>query len=57
MTPQSLARAARKGDRAAREAFAKAGGHLGTAMATLINLLNPDVIGVVGGVASEFDLM
>jgi len=57
VTPETIARAARAGDRAAREVFVRAAGHLGTAIATLVNVLNPDVFGVAGGVAAEFDLM
>jgi glucokinase len=57
LTPERIARAARKGDHAAREVYARAADHLGTAIATLVNVLNPDVVGVAGGVAAEFDLM
>jgi glucokinase len=56
-TPEMIARAARKGDRAAREVFDRAADHLGTAIATLVNVLNPDVVGVAGGVATAFDLI
>ena len=57
LTPQNIARAARKKDRAALEVFDTAAGHLGTAMASLVNVFNPDVICVAGGVAKEFGLM
>jgi glucokinase len=57
VTPETIAQAARKGDRAAREIFARAADHLGTAIATLVNVLNPDVVGIAGGVAAEFDLI
>jgi glucokinase len=57
LTPETIARAARAGDRAAGEVFARAANHLGTAIATLVNVLNPDVVGVAGGVSAEFDLM
>jgi glucokinase len=57
LTPELIARAAREGDRGARAVFDRAGEHLGTAVASLINLLNPDTIGLAGGVAGGFDLM
>lgn len=57
LTPKLIAEAAAKGDRVAREVFDEAGAHLGTAMANLINIFNPDVIAVAGGVAKGFHLM
>jgi len=57
LTPKLIAEAAAKGDSVAREVFAEAGTHLGTAMANLINIFNPDVIAVAGGVAKGFHLM
>jgi glucokinase len=57
LTPETIARAARKGDPVGREVFDNAARHLGTAMASLVNVLNPDMIAVSGGVASGFDLM
>jgi glucokinase len=57
LTPKLIADAAAKGDRAACEVFGEAGAHLGTAMANLINIFNPDVIAVAGGVARGFHLM
>lgn len=57
LTPERLASAARAGDPVAREVFETAGRHLGVALASIVNVLNPDTIGVAGGVASNFDLM
>jgi len=57
LTPETIAHAARSGNRAARAVFDNAAEHLGTAMASLINVLNPDTICVSGGVANEFDLI
>lgn len=57
LTPEHIARAARQGDRAALAVFDRAAEHLGTAVASLVNLLNPDIIGIAGGVAGGFDLM
>jgi glucokinase len=57
MTPKLIAEAAARGDRAAREVFEEAGVHLGTALANLINIFNPDLIAIAGGVAQGFHLM
>jgi len=57
LTPKLIAEAASAGDSIARDVFAEAGAHLGTAMANLINIFNPDVIAVAGGVAKGFHLM
>jgi glucokinase len=57
LTPEVIARAARNGDSLAREVFERAARHLGTALASLVNLLNPDTIAIAGGVAGGFDLM
>ena len=48
LTTQQLLRAAAEGDSAARRVLADAGRHIGTALATLCDLLNPELI-VVGG--------
>jgi glucokinase len=57
LTPKLIADAAARGDRTAREVFEEAGAHLGTAVANLINIFNPDVIAIAGGVAKGFHLM
>jgi glucokinase len=57
ITPKLIAEAAARGDRAAREVFEEAGGRLGTALANLINVFNPDLIAIAGGVAQGFHLM
>ncbi|UCH82704.1 MAG: ROK family protein [Candidatus Latescibacterota bacterium] len=57
LSPQLIAEAAKAGDRAAHMVFEEAGAHLGTAMASLINVLSPDVIAVAGRVAAAFPLM
>ncbi|UCG52493.1 MAG: ROK family protein [Candidatus Latescibacterota bacterium] len=56
-SPRLIAEAAKKRDAAARAVFDEAGAHLGTAMASLINVFNPDVIAVAGRVAAAFSLM
>jgi len=57
ITPEALCRAARSGDRVALEVFSEAGKYLGIAIASLINLLNPDRIAIAGGVAGGFAFM
>lgn len=57
LTPETIARTASAGDRVAKEVFEHAAEHLGTAIASLVNVLNPDVVALAGGVASGFDLM
>jgi glucokinase len=57
LTPKLIAEAASLGDRTARDVFGEAGAHLGTAIASLINIFNPDVVAVAGGVAKGFHLM
>jgi glucokinase-like ROK family protein len=52
----AVARAAREGDTVARRIFAEAGGYLGIGVSYLINILNPEMIVVGGGLvdAGEF---
>ncbi len=57
LTPKLIAEAASLGDRAARDVFEEAGAHLGTAIASVINIFNPDVIALAGGVSKGFHLM
>jgi glucokinase len=57
LSPRLIAEAAEAGDGAARMVFEEAGVHLGTAVASLINLLNPDVIAIAGRVAGAFPWM
>lgn len=51
VTPELLEKAARKGDSIAREAWREMGVHIGNALAGIINLLNPQVIIIGGGIA------
>jgi glucokinase len=57
LTPETIARAARRGDRIARDVLNEAAEYLGTAIASVVNLLNPDCVALAGGVAGSFDLM
>jgi glucokinase len=57
ITALDVAIAARKGDLVAQEIMAKAGEYLGIAIANLINLINPAMIVVGGGVAQVGDLL
>jgi glucokinase len=57
LTPRLIAEAASRGDRAARGIFEEAGMHLGTGIANLINIFNPDLVVIGGGVAKGYPLM
>jgi glucokinase len=52
-----LARLAREGDRAARNAFHRAGRYLGQAVAGIVNLLNLEAVILTGGVSASYDLL
>ena len=49
--------AARRGDSVGRAAAHAAGEHLGIAIASILNLLNPSVVVVGGGIAGGFDVL
>jgi glucokinase len=53
VTGETVQRAAEAGDSVAREVLREAGTYLGTAIANIAYLLNPDVVSVGGGVASS----
>ena len=57
ITARDVALAARAGDRLAQQLFADAGKHIGVALASLANLLNPGLIIIGGGVAQAGDLL
>ncbi len=54
ITPALVSQAASQGDRAAREVWAAVGASLGTGIAGVINLLNPERIVIGGGVAKAW---
>jgi glucokinase len=51
LTPKTIGDFSRKGDRVARDAWARAGHALGLGLSLLVNLLNPDTILLTGGVS------
>ena len=57
LTPRMIQEAALKGDRTALEVFYEAAEYLGSGIAVLVNLLNPDVVAIGGGVSGAFQLM
>jgi glucokinase-like ROK family protein len=57
LTAQDVATAARRGDLVAQQILAQAGAYLGIAVAGLVNLINPDMVVVGGGVAQIGDLL
>ncbi len=57
ITARDVAAAARLGDLVAQQIVAEAGGYLGIAIADLVNLFNPNMVIVGGGVAQMGDLL
>jgi len=57
LTPKLIGQAARRGDRIARSVLEEAADHLGTALANVVNVINPDRIALAGGVAPEIGLV
>ena len=57
LTPQLAAQAARRGDKFAVQIWCETAEHLGTALAGLVNILNPQKIILGGGLAQSGDLL
>jgi glucokinase len=57
LTPRAITKAALAGDRVARDVIEEAAAHLGCGIASLVNLFNPELIAVGGGVSAAFHLM
>jgi len=57
ISAQDVIAAARRGDLVSQKIMAEAGSHLGTAIAGLVNLINPGMIVIGGGVAQIGDLL
>jgi predicted NBD/HSP70 family sugar kinase len=57
LTPQLIVEAARLGDVVAAKVVKNAGEHLGSGIASLINIFNPGVVVLGGGVSGAFDLL
>ncbi|MGQ0549205.1 MAG: ROK family protein [Armatimonadota bacterium] len=57
LTAAEVARAAREDDPLARELFARAARYVGIGVANLVNLLNPAMVIIGGGVAKAGDLL
>ena len=56
LSAKEVGRAANQGDAFALEVFREMGMYLGIAMANLVNIFNPEMIVVGGGVSASFDL-
>lgn len=56
LTSENIYRAGIKGDELALEVFRRMGVYLGIGLANLINILNPEMIVIGGGVANGWDL-
>ncbi len=57
LTPQLIFEAARRGDAAATAVTKMAGQQLGVSIASLVNIFNPKVVVLGGGVAGSFDIL
>lgn len=57
LTPRLVAEAALKGDLFSQRVWSETGGHLGTALAGLVNILNPEKIVIGGGIAQSGSLL
>jgi glucokinase len=56
LTSEEVYRAGVKGDQLALEVFHRMGMYLGVALANLVNVLNPEMIVIAGGVANSWNL-
>ena len=56
LTSEEIYRAGKNGDRLALEVFHRMGIYLGIGIANLINILNPEMVVIGGGVANGWDL-
>ncbi len=57
VTAEMMQRAAEMGDTASREAFREAGHYFGVALASYVNIFDPEVIVIGGGVAKAGELL
>ena len=57
LSPLLVAQAAKRGDRFSKEMWRETGEHLGTALAGLANILNPNTIVLGGGIAQNRHLL
>ncbi|HID96474.1 MAG TPA: ROK family transcriptional regulator [Candidatus Latescibacteria bacterium] len=57
VTPEIIAEAARKGDKVAHNIMNETGEHLGIGIANAVNLFNPELVVIGGGLAGAADLL
>ena len=57
LSPRLIAEAAARGDRIGRAVMKVAGEALGTAIGSFLNVFNPSVVVIGGGVGGAFDLL
>lgn len=57
LTPRLIMEAARRGDAVGKRVTREMGEYLGIAIASLVNLFNPEVVVIGGGVSGSFDLI
>lgn len=57
ITPKAIAQAAQAGDNLSQLVLAEVGTYLGIALASYVNILNPEIIVIGGGIANAGDLL
>lgn len=57
ITAKDVAAAARRGDLVSQQILTRAGGHIGIAIAGLVNMFNPGMVIIGGGVAQTGDIL
>lgn len=57
LSPQEIAGLAKKGDKTAIKVFEKAGYHLGIGLASVINILDVEMVVIGGGISESMELM
>ena len=57
ITPKAIARAARAGDTLSRRVMEETGTYLGIALASYVNILNPEIVVIGGGIANAGTLL
>lgn len=57
ITPKAISSAAKEGDKLSRLVMKETGTYLGIALASYVNILNPEIIVIGGGIANAGDLL
>lgn len=57
LSARDIAEAARHGDQISMQLLRQAGRHIGQMLATMVNILNPSLVVIGGGVAASGDVL